>query len=172
MAALENPVGNVRLSDFAGVRSAVIAINDKTRPVPHQDLLPPLLSRLEMLGLPPESILLLIATGTHLPMPPDEYARILPPEVIARYPILSHDCDDSANLVERGVTQRGTPVWVNRHFDQADLRIAVGNIEPHHFMGFSGGAKTAAVGLTGTADDQYQSRHAGASKRQNRPFFR
>ncbi|MBZ0309346.1 MAG: lactate racemase domain-containing protein, partial [Anaerolineae bacterium] len=30
-----------------------------------------------------------------------------------------------------------------------DLKIVVGNIEPHQFMGFSGGVKSAAVGLTG-----------------------
>jgi nickel-dependent lactate racemase len=32
---------------------------------------------------------------------------------------------------------------------EADLRIVVGNLEPHHFMGFSGGAKSAAIGLAG-----------------------
>jgi nickel-dependent lactate racemase len=40
---------------------------------------------------------------------------------------------------------------VNRRWLEADLRIVVGNIEPHQFMGFSGGVKSAAVGLTGRA---------------------
>jgi nickel-dependent lactate racemase len=71
--ALENPIGQRRLSDFTGVRSAAIAINDKTRPVPHGDLLPPLLRRLEASGLPPQAITLLIATGGHAPMSPDEF---------------------------------------------------------------------------------------------------
>jgi nickel-dependent lactate racemase len=30
-----------------------------------------------------------------------------------------------------------------------DLKITLGNIEPHHFMGFSGGVKTAVIGLAG-----------------------
>jgi len=51
-AALSAPVGGVSLADFQGARSAAIAINDKTRPVPHQHLLPPLLRHLEELGLP------------------------------------------------------------------------------------------------------------------------
>jgi nickel-dependent lactate racemase len=38
---------------------------------------------------------------------------------------------------------------VNRHFAESDLRIVVGNIEPHQFQGFSGGVKSAAIGLTG-----------------------
>jgi len=62
--ALAEPVGDKTLADFAGVESAAIAINDKTRPVPHKHLLPPLLEQLEKLGLPPEKITLLIATGT------------------------------------------------------------------------------------------------------------
>jgi nickel-dependent lactate racemase len=34
-------------SSFAGARTAAIAINDKTRPVPHDILLPPLLEKIE-----------------------------------------------------------------------------------------------------------------------------
>jgi nickel-dependent lactate racemase len=47
------------------------------------------------------------------------------------------------------MTVRGTPVWINRRFVEADLRIVVGNIEPHQFQGFSGGVKSAAIGLAG-----------------------
>jgi nickel-dependent lactate racemase len=149
--AIDSPLGGQKLSDFAGAGSAAIAINDKTRPVPLGLLLPPLLQRLEALGLPPQAITLLIATGTHRPMPPGEFAAVLPPDIIERYHVLSHDCDDESNLIELGVTKRGSQVKVNRHFYQADLRIAVGNIEPHQFAGFSGGVKTAAIGLAGRA---------------------
>jgi nickel-dependent lactate racemase len=38
---------------------------------------------------------------------------------------------------------------VHRQFLAADLRIVVGNIEPHQFQGFSGGVKSAAIGLAG-----------------------
>lgn len=130
---------------------AAIAVNDKTRPVPHAHLLPPLLARLEGLGYAPENIALLIATGTHLPMQPAEFAAILPPEILARYPVFSHDCDAAGGMVSLGETARGTPVAVNRRWWEADLRIVVGNIEPHQFMGFSGGVKSAAVGLTARA---------------------
>ena len=51
--ALDAPLGEKTLSDFAGARWAAVAINDKTRPVPHAVLLPPLLQRLERLGLAP-----------------------------------------------------------------------------------------------------------------------
>lgn len=149
--ALDEPVGDARLRDFAGARSVVIAINDKTRPVPHEHLLPPLLTRLEGLGIPPQAITLLIASGTHAPMRSEEFAAIVPPEILARYTVVAHDCNDSDALVFLGETSYRTPVWVNRRFYEADLRIVVGNIEPHQFAGFSGGVKTAAIGLAGKA---------------------
>ena len=63
--ALDNPLNDCRIDSFRGLRSVAIAINDKTRPVPHDLLLPPLLQKLEDIGLPPEAITLVIATGTH-----------------------------------------------------------------------------------------------------------
>lgn len=147
-AALDAPVGTSMLDQWAGARSAAIAIPDKTRP-PLTATLIPLLARLETLGIPPSAITLLVATGAHAPMPPHEFSDILPPDILARCVVLSHDCDAQADLVDLGSTRRGTPVSVNRHFYAADLRIVLGNVEPHQFMGFSGGVKSAAIGLAG-----------------------
>jgi nickel-dependent lactate racemase len=147
--ALESPLGGRRLADFKGARSAAVAVNDKTRPVPHAALLPPLLRRLEGLGLPPEAITLLIATGAHPPVGREEFPQVVPAGILRRYPVFSHDAGRWEVLVHMGVTERGTPAWVNRRFAEADLRVVVGNIEPHQFMGFSGGVKSAAIGLAG-----------------------
>ncbi len=149
--AMDEPVGGRQLKDFRGVQHAAIAINDKTRPVPHRFLLPPLLERLEACGLKPESIHLIIATGTHPPMPPEEFGLVLPEAILKRYPVSCHDARDNSNLTWFGQTPHGTPVWVNKEFINADLRIVVGNIEPHQFQGFSGGVKSAAIGLAGAA---------------------
>ncbi len=148
-AALANPVRLAR-AVRADARSAAVAISDKTRPVPHAALVV-LLDWLEQGGLAPEAITLLIATGTHAPMTPAEFAKVLPADVLARYPVRSHNCDDAAQLVHLGTTPRGTPVWANRAFIDADLRVVVGNLEAHQFMGFSGGVKGAAIGLAGRA---------------------
>jgi len=137
------------LDAFADAVSVAIAINDKTRPVPHDQLLPPLLEALESMGISQDAITLIIATGAHPPMQKTEFSQVVPAEVLSRYRVISHDCDDAANLVPLGETRRGTPVSVNRTYAEADLRIVVGNIEPHQFQGFSGGVKSAAIGLAG-----------------------
>jgi nickel-dependent lactate racemase len=156
--ALNLPVGGVRLADFAKARSVAIAISDKTRPVPHAALLPPLLDALEQLGIAPSAITLVVATGLHAPMQEAEFAGILPADILARYRVVSHNAAATDELVSLGKTRLGTPVQVNRLFAQADLRLVVGNLEPHQFMGFSGGVKTAAIGLGG--QDTINQNHA------------
>jgi len=146
-SALKNPVGDVRLADFKDVQSVAIAINDKTRPVPHAELLPPLLAQLHQMEIPKSAITFVIANGTHPPMPPEEYDWVLPAELVAEYPVVSHDAYDESQQQDLGKTPHGTPILINKAYMQADLRIVVGNIEPHQFMGFSGGVKSVAVGL-------------------------
>jgi len=147
--ALDDLIGDVNWSDFEDVKSVAIAINDKTRPVPHQHLLPPLLDQLGDLGIPDEAITFYIAVGTHPIMLPDEFPSILPASILNRYRVVSHDSEGEHLLVHLGKTTEGTPVWTNAAYYHSDLKIVVGNIEPHQFVGFSGGVKTAAVGLAG-----------------------
>ena len=154
------------LDRFANVETVSIAINDKTRPVPHDELLPPLLETLETMGIAREAITLIIATGAHPPMPGTAFSQVVPAKVLSRYRVISHDCDDAANLIPLGETERGTPVSANRTYAQADLRIVVGNIEPHQFQGFSGGVKSAAIGLAGR--ETIEANHAWMTDPQSR----
>lgn len=149
--AIDNPVDDFSFDDYRGVKKVVIAVNDKTRPVPHELILPGLLKKLSELAISDNAITLLVATGTHAPMPDTEMDRLLPPGLAQRYRVVSHNCDDDRNLVVLGKTSRGTEVAVNRLFHEADLKIVTGNIEPHHFAGFSGGAKSAAIGVAARA---------------------
>src|SRR5512140_56679 len=118
--ALAHPVDGIPLSSYSAARTVAIAINDKTRPVPHEHLLPPLLDALHAAGIPAEAITFFIATGTHVPMPADEFTRVLPKAIAANYRVVSHNCDDAANLLSLGVTTRGTPILVNRAYTQSD----------------------------------------------------
>jgi nickel-dependent lactate racemase len=147
-AALENLLGNVTWADFTKARSVAIAISDKTRPVPHHQLIPPLIERLAAIGIPDSAITFYVAVGAHPPMNPDEFPDILPADILSRYKVVSHNAEDDELLIDLGKTRRGTPVWSNKGFVNSDLKIVVGNIEPHQFAGFSGGVKTAAIGLS------------------------
>jgi lactate racemase len=152
--ALDAPSGRFDLADFSGAGSVAIAINDKTRMTPYAYTLPPLLKRLEKLGIPQSAVRLYIANGTHPSMVPQEYPLVLPEEILNRFQVVSHDAYAEPELVYLGETSWGTPLWTNRSFYQSDFKIVTGNIEPHQFVGFSGGVKSAVIGLAGHATIQ------------------
>ncbi len=148
--ALEKPIGRAAPFGLLTPHSQIaITINDKTRPVPNGVLIAPLLNLLSQMGVPIDRITFFIASGTHKPMKPAEFIEILPMEIVQSYKVVAHDCDHLAGLKFIGHTTQGTPVWINADFYHADLRIVVGDIEPHHFAGYSGGVKSAAIGLCG-----------------------
>ena len=147
-AALDNPIGSVPLVELArGKRTATINVCDITRPAPNSVTLPPLLERLHAAGIPPQGITILIATGLHRGATPAEIQTIVGPAIASLYRVVNHDAKDFAAHQHLGATRRGTPVYIDRRFLEADLHITLGFIEQHLMLGFSGGRKLIAPGV-------------------------
>lgn len=144
--AISMPAGNQKLEYYVNAQKIGIVINDKTRPKPQTDVLKPLLRYMETTGFVNKYITLFVGSGTHRPMSKEELPRILDDAILSEYPVIVHDCDKSP-MTDLGRSSYQTPIAINEAFVQCDLKITVGNIEPHHFMGFSGGVKTAVIGL-------------------------
>lgn len=149
-AAFAAPIGTSCLSELArGRRSAVVAIDDLTRPTPVHRLLPVLLRELEAGGIPADRILVLIGTAAHRPPSREELGKKLGPEMTARLRIACHDFLGSS--VRRLGRIAGGPVELDGRFLDAELRICVGGVIPHAETGFGGGAKMVVPGLAGHA---------------------
>jgi nickel-dependent lactate racemase len=156
-ASIAEPIGCPPLPEIirdkgkpAGTLAVCITTSDITRPVPYKGeggILRPLLGTLHAAGIRPEQITLLVGTGTHRPSTPAEKGAMFGEEVVGRYRIEDHDCDDEAALVEIGRTAGRTPVRINRRFVQADLRIATALVESHFMAGASGGRKAVCPAL-------------------------
>jgi nickel-dependent lactate racemase len=147
-AALANPTGSAPLSQLArGRKSACVLICDITRPVPNEFLLRQILPTLESAGIPREKILILIATGLHRPNVGDELVELVGPQIAATYRVENHDGRDLAQHADLGISPRGVPVWIDRRYVEADLKIATGLIEPHLMAGYSGGRKLICPGI-------------------------
>ena len=129
--------------------TTAIAISDATRPVPNNALLPPLLNALHARGVGVEDISIIVGTGNHRAATAEELPQLVGADIARRYRVLSHVYDDPAQLVRLGETSRGTPVVINRTFAEANSRIIVGMIDPHQFVGYTGGCKGAFIGLAG-----------------------
>jgi nickel-dependent lactate racemase len=146
--ALADPIGSAPLLELArGRHSACILICDITRPVPNEFLLRQILPTLEAAGIPRDKILILIATGLHRPNLGDELVELVGAEIAANYRVENHDGRKLSEHANLGTSPRGVPVWIDRRYVEADLKIATGLIEPHLMAGYSGGRKLVCPGI-------------------------
>ncbi|HEY6057489.1 MAG TPA: nickel-dependent lactate racemase [Candidatus Limnocylindrales bacterium] len=160
--ALDAPMGSVPLAILARERAdraraagvtptATVVVTDATRDCPDDQFLPPLLAAIEGGGILADDTTLLVATGLHRPSTADEKRAKLGRDIADRYRVVDHDARDPRLIVEIGRTRGGIPATVNRLALEADLLVATGVVEPHQYAGWSGGAKTVAIGVAGEA---------------------
>ncbi len=148
--ALARPTGAPALAELARGRSdACVVISDVTRPVPNAVLLPPILETLQQSGIPRERILILVATGLHRPNEGNELAEMVGRRIVEQYRIENHHGQVRDEHAYLGESPRGVPIWIDRRYVEADLKITTGLIEPHFMAGFSGGRKLVCPGLAG-----------------------
>jgi len=156
--ALDNPIGQpepLRGRVHAGEK-VLIVVSDQFRQTRADIVLPVLLDELKRGGgaeggVAEDNVHILFATGTHRPPEPDEQARILGPDIYARFlaRLHVHDPFDSGQLAHVGATSRGTPVFINRLALDADRVVATGAVVFHYFAGFGGGRKSIVPGIAG-----------------------
>jgi nickel-dependent lactate racemase len=148
--ALQNPIGCKLLRELLiGVSTVVIVADDNTRLTPTDKIIPVLLDIMNNIGVPDAQITIIIALGTHRFMTQEEILQKFGKDVIERVAIKNHDYKNKAELVDLGTTSNGTHVTINRQTYQADFKIGVGSIVPHHIPGFAGGAKIVQPGICG-----------------------
>ena len=165
--ALENPIGTKRLKEMArGRKSAVIVVNDITRPTATYKLLPHLIQELKDGGMRQDQIQFLVATGTHRDNTREELEGMLGKDVVQRFKVVNHHCQDDKIMVDLGRTSGGIPVVINRLFWEAELKITTATIAPHQGAGFSGGRKSVLPGIASLATLK---QHHGFSMRSDKP---
>ncbi len=154
---INSPIDSKPLSEIAKNRKdAVIVISDITRPVPNKVILPPILQTIEKSGVPREKITILIATGIHRPNEGEELVRLVGEDIAKNYKIMNHFSknDDDMELVGY-INNDKVPVYINKYYLKADLKVLTGFIEPHLWAGFSGGRKSILPGVSSIKTLEY-----------------
>jgi nickel-dependent lactate racemase len=147
--AIRAPIGAPTLPELVarhGTRTTIL-VDDGTRSTPQREILPILLDELNAAGVPDAEITVMIALGTHRPMDRAECVARYGEAVMARVPVenLPQSEDDFEDL---GVTPLGVPIQVSKRYLESELTIAVGNIIPHMYAGWGGGAKMIQPGVS------------------------
>src|ERR1035441_3704161 len=148
-SAIRNPIGSPPLSELVvghGNRPFFL-VTDSTPGTPQALILPILLDELNAAGVADSDISIVVALGTHRRMSRDELIARVGDAVFARVAVanLSQQPED---FVDLGVTPLGIPIHVSRQYLEAQISIAVGNIIPHMYAGWAGGAKMVQPGVT------------------------
>jgi len=148
-AGLAKPLGQpqLRRQNLRGKRVVVIT-DDWGRPTPASEVIPLLLEELHAAGAEDKAITFVTASGMHVSMKPADLERKLGKETIQRFRCLSHDAGDRNMLVFAGISDLGTPVWINRYVAEADFRVALGRIALHETYGYEGGYKMIVPGIS------------------------
>jgi len=142
------PIGTETIKELAkGVKNVVILVDDLTRPTPAKKVLPYVLNHLRESGVKEDHISMMISLGAHRPMRRDDLVKKLGERIVSRFNIYNHHPFE--NLTYIGRSTRGTPIYINRFFMNADLKIGIGCITPHSNAGFGGGGKIVVPGVAG-----------------------
>ena len=144
--AFANPIGTPRLAELArGRRSAVIVVDDLSRPTPAQRLVPRVLAELEAGGINRDQTLIIMGVANHRQLTREDMVKKLGEEVVSTVRVKNHFSWAHCEYI--GTTSRGTPVALNKDFLAGDLKVLVGSIVPHGKPGFAGGAKLVLPGV-------------------------
>lgn len=159
--AFANPIGSERISQLAkGKKSAVVVVDDLSRPTPAWRILPILLEELEQGGISRDRVLIIMGVACHRQLIREDMEKKLGADVVRAMRVENHFAWD--NLEHLGTTSRGTPVQVNKSYLAADLKLVLGGILPHGGPGFGGGAKLILPGVAG-ADTVYHNHRSPAA---------
>jgi len=143
--ALRNPASSVSLEEILHSHpQTLFIVNDVERATPTAALL----DELKRLGLLPDSVNFLVATGTHAWPGPAGLKTVFGkwlPDVARRVHV--HDGRDEKSHVHAGRTSRGTDVLFDRVVVEAEALVLIGSVEPHYFAGFTGGRKALFPGV-------------------------
>ena len=143
--ALAAPLDSPRLCELAHAgQKVVIVTSDITRPCPTHLLLPPLMDELASAGIRDEDVTVVFALGSHRKHTPEEQRTLTGNAMTERLHCID---SDPGQTIQIGCTTRGTPIEIFEPVVRADFRIVLGNVEPHYFAGYSGGAKALIPGV-------------------------
>jgi nickel-dependent lactate racemase len=146
--AILNPIGTPKIQDIAkGKRNAVIAVEDISRPVQAEIILDLVINQLNLAGITDDKITLIYALGAHRPMNRLDSVKKVGKKNIDRINIENHHPYE--NLIYIGDSQKGTPIYLNRTYHDAEVKISISSVVPHPLAGFGGGAKVVLPGLCG-----------------------
>ncbi|MFW9863861.1 MAG: nickel-dependent lactate racemase [Candidatus Thorarchaeota archaeon] len=144
---LANPHGP-HLEELVRSRNVCVLVEDHTRESPHRELV----SAVVPLLTDANNVQFIITTGSHEVNHPanleivDMIQRVARDGGLSKFDVHIHDCQ-SEDVVDLGVTSRGTPIVVNALATKHDIYVSLTDMKAHYFAGYSNGLKNFLPGV-------------------------
>ncbi len=160
-AALDAPIVSPPLDEIVETSDSVlIVVSDATRPTASGQIVNVLARRLVQIGVSPQQMAVIFATGIHRPVTEQEQRELLSPFIVQRLQVLQHNAYDPAKLVSFGTTESGLQIELSRALREYSRIIITGGINFHYFAGFTGGRKSICPGLASAKTIEASHMHA------------
>lgn len=145
--ALDRPLGSPCLEELSrDAEKIVIIVPDITRGWCRAPEMNAALRR-RIASVSRAPVTWIVATGQHRGITAEEAPLVYGDAPLPSDSLMNHNCDDAKNV--KLTTSRGTPIWLNTRFCDADLVVMTGGITYHDMAGFSGGRKSIIPGVAG-----------------------
>ncbi len=144
---IENPHGPT-LDKLIPSKNVCVLVEDHTRDEPHWEMLNAITPYLTDAN----RVQFIITTGSHEVEHPGNLEivsmikRAAGEAGLSDYRVKIHDCHDP-NMVQLGVTSRGTPVIVNADAAYHDVYVVLADMKAHYFAGYSNALKNFLPGV-------------------------
>jgi len=133
------------------VSKILIVVPDATRKAHLKTILPELIRKVDLeyrVQNTEYRIKIIVATGLHKPHTKPELKNLVGEKIFSNYEVITHT-QKKSDLISMGTAKGGIPIVLNKNLFKAGRIMTIGLIEPHLYAGYSGGAKTIAIGLAG-----------------------
>ena len=144
--ALQNPLGDTRLSDIVEPGAKVAIVLKDSGISTNQMLISTLMEELGSNDVGDEDVTIIVAFDPLRTVSSQRNSQVLGVELSARVKVIRHNCEAERQAYV-GKTSRGTEIHLNKIFTEADVKILAGSVEPHPIIGYSGGREMILPGV-------------------------
>jgi nickel-dependent lactate racemase len=146
-SSLVNPLGTKPLREMVKSESKVALVLRNSDTSTNQITVSALLNELNSAGVRNDNVTVIVAYDPLCDYQTRHQMPVLGEGLSSRVRVVHHD-PENLEQINIGRTSRGTDVFLNKAFVEADVKIAAGVVEPHPFAGYSGGGELISPGVS------------------------
>ncbi len=130
-------------------KSACLVVDAFCPPEINRQIVNPIIKTLHAAGMSHKDIMVLVTSEYPSEFPADRIKTVFDETFCHDYNVQTHNVFSYTKHELIGSTPGGIPVFIDRRFKEADIKIVTGSLYPHYLFGYSGAPLLLTLGLCG-----------------------